>query len=290
MTKILLLGATGFIGKPLLDRLERKNSVKIMIHNSDLQTNVQKFKGNILTKDSFFNEIRDDETIINLLGQMTTNESDLVDSNIIGGLNLLNSCIEKKIKQIILISSINVYGENLKRHSKETDPLKPKTTYGLVKMITERIYRHFSETNGFNVTILRLASIYGPNKKTGFLTQIIKSTRDKTILLDSYNEGKQQRDLLYIDDAIDCITRAINYQHNGFNVFNVSSGNRYSVKNLVSIIEKISNTKISINYNSKIPDEQCIWADNSKARKFLNFNPKVDIESGLKSTISYFFD
>ena len=96
MTKILLLGATGFIGKPLLDRLERKNSVKIMIHSSDLQTNVQKFKGNILTKDSFFNEIRDDETIINLLGQMTTNESDLVYSNIIGGLNLLNSCIEKK--------------------------------------------------------------------------------------------------------------------------------------------------------------------------------------------------
>jgi len=263
MTKILLLGATGFIGKSLLDRLERKNSVKIMIHNSDLQTNVQKFKGNILTKDSFFNEIRDDETIINLLGQITTNESDLVDSNIIGGLNLLNSCIKKKIKQIILISSINVYGENLKMPSKETDPLKPKTTYGLVKMITERIYRHFSETNGVNVTIF-LAGIYGLEKKNGFLTQIIKSTRDKTILLDSYNKGRQQRDLLYIDDAVDCITLGINYQHDGFNIFNVSSGNRYSVKKLVSIIEKISNTKISINYNSKIPDEQCIW------RKFEN--------------------
>ena len=113
--------------------------------------------------------------------------------------------IVKKIRQIILISSINVYGENLKRPSKETDQLKPKTTYGLIKMVTERIYRYFSETNRINVTILRLAGIYGPEKKTGFLTQIIKSIRDKLTVPVSYNERRQQRDLLYINDAINGI-------------------------------------------------------------------------------------
>ena len=287
MTNILLLGGTGFIGNSLLNSLDRKNSVKIMIHNSNLQTNAEKFRGNIIVKDSFSNEIRNNETIINLQGQMTPNTSDFIASNVIGGLNLLNSCIEKKIRQIILISSINVYGENLKRPSKETDQLKPKTTYSLIKMVTERIYQYFSETNGINVTILRLAGIYGPEKKTGFLTQIIKSIRDKTTVPVSYNKGRQQCDLLYIDDAINGIIQAINYQHDGFNVFNISSGKKYSINDLVSIIEKISNSKISMKYNSKIPDERCIWADNSKAKKILKFNPKFDIESGLKSTINY---
>ncbi len=285
MTEILLLGGTGFLGKSLLKKLEQKNSIKIMIHNSNLQTNAQKFKGNILSKNSFIDEIHDDQIIINFLGQMTPNESDLIDSNIVGGLNLVNSCIGKKIKQIVLISSINVYGENLERPSKETDPLIPKTTYGLVKMITERIYKQFSEEHGINVTVLRLANIYGPTKKTGFLTEIIKSVGDKKIIPVSYNEGKQQRDLLFLDDAIDCIQSAINYRSNGFQIFNISSGKRYSTNYLVSKIEKITNTKITMKYSSEIPDERCIWADNSKAKKFFNFEPRYDIDSGLKLSI-----
>ena len=285
MTNILLLGGTGFLGTSLLRRLERNNSVKIMIHNSNLDTNAQKFKGNILSKSSFIDEIRENETIVNFLGQMTSNESDLINSNIIGGLNLLDSCIGKKIKHIILISSINVYGENLEKPSKETDQLHPNTTYGLIKMITERIYRHFSEINGINVTVLRLAGIYGPTKKAGFLTEIIQSVYNKKIIPMCYNEGKQQRDILFIDDAIDCIHNAINYENNGFNIFNISSGKRYSANDLISKIEKITKSKISIKYSSEIPDEQCIWADNSKAKKLLNFNPKYDIDSGLKFTL-----
>ena len=285
MTDILLLGGTGFLGTSLLRKLEKSNSVKLMIHNSDLDTSAQKFKGNIISKNSFINEIRDNETIINFLGQMTSNESDLINSNVIGGLNLLDSCINKKIKRIILISSINVYGENLEKPSKETDQLHPKTNYGFVKMITEKIYQHYSEINDINVTVLRLAGIYGPDKKTGFLNEIIRSAFDKKIIPVCYNKGNQQRDILFIDDAIDCIQNAINYVHDGFNIFNISSGNRYSVNDLVSKIENITNLKISMKYSSEVPDERCIWADNSKAKKFLNFKPRFDIDTGLKLTI-----
>lgn len=285
MTDILLLGGTGFLGTSLLRKLEKNNSVKLMIHNSDLDTSTQKFKGNILSKRTFMDEIRDDETIINFLGQMTSNESDLINSNVVGGLNLLDSCTNKKIKQIILISSINVYGENLEKPSKETDELHPKTNYGLVKMITERIYEHFSHIYDINVTVLRLAGIYGPTKKSGFLNQIIQSVFDKKITPVCYNKGNQQRDILFIDDATDFIQNAINYESNGFNIFNISSGNRYSVNDLVSKIENITNSKISMKYSSEVPDERCIWADNSKAKQFLNFEPRFDIDSGLKLTI-----
>ena len=282
MNKILLLGGSGFIGKSLVTKLEKNNSIKLMIHNSDVKTNSKKFKANILSRDSFIDQI-----IINLLGQKTTNEFDFFSSNIVGGLNLFNSCIGKKIKKIILISSINVYGENLDRPSKETDDLFPKTMYGNVKMLTENLYKDFSKTYGINVTILRLASIYGPTKKNGFLTKLIRSTKDKNIIPECYNNGNQERDILFIDDAINCINNAINFEHSGFEIFNVSSGKRYSANDLISKIELISNTKLNIKYNSTIPDEKCIWADNLKAKKILNFKPQFDIDSGLKISLDY---
>jgi len=286
MTNILLLGGTGFIGKSLLSELEQKNSIKMMIHNSDLETTAQKFKGNILSTDSFANQINDDQTIINLLGQTTSNESDFFTSNILGALNLLNSCIQKNIKGIILISTINVYGKNLGTSSKETDKLNPTTTYGVVKMITESIYKQFSEKYGINVTVLRFGNIYGPTKKTGFLNTIINSILDKTIIPICYNEGKQERDFLFLNDAIDSIKKAINYDHSGFQIFNISSGNKISINSIVLKIEEITNSKIIMEYSSKITDEQFIWADNSKAKKLLNFKPKFDIDSGLKSLIN----
>lgn len=284
---ILLFGGSGFLGGSLLKKIEKNNSVKVMIHNSNLQTTAKKFNGNILDKCSFLNEIRDNETIINLLGQLTPNESDYINSNILGGLNLLNACIEKKIKQIILASSINVYGENLKKPSKETDLLKPKSSYGMIKLLTEQMYKYFSEMYGINITILRFAGIYGPNKNNGFLSKIIRSTKDKTIIPVCYNQGKQQRDMLYVDDATDCILNVINHKIDGFNIFNVSSGKRYSMTELISIVELITKTKIIVKYSSEIPDEKCIWADNTKAKKILKFNPKIDIKAGLASTINH---
>ncbi len=285
MTNILLLGGTGFIGKSLLSELEQKNSINMMIHNSDLETTAQKFKGNILSTNSFVNQINDDQIIINLLGQTTSNESDFFSSNILGALNLLNSCIQKNIKGIILISTINVYGKNLGTSSKETDKLNPTTTYGVVKMITESIYKQFSEKYGINVTVLRFANIYGPTKKIGFLNTIINSMVDKTIIPICYHDGKQERDFLFLNDAIDSIKKAIDYDHNGFQIFNISSGNKISINSIVLKIEEITNSKIIMEYSSKITDEQFIWADNSKAIKILNFKPKFNIDSGLKSLI-----
>ena len=94
--------------------------------------------------------------------------------------------------------------------------------------------------------------------------------------------------MLYIDDAIDCILNTLNSEPRGFNIFNISSGNRYSMNELISMIERISKEKISVKYSSEIPDEKCIWADNSKAKKLLKFNPKIKIETGLKHMISQF--
>jgi len=117
---------------------------------------------------------------------------------------------------------------------------------------------------------------------------LINSTKDNKIIPECYNNGNQQRDILFIDDVINCIHNAITYEHDGFEIFNVSSGERYSMNDLISKIESITNTKLNIQYNSEVPDEKCIWADNSKAKQLLNFEPKFDIDLGLNLSINNF--
>lgn len=284
MTKIILLGASGFLGKSLLDRLEQeKYQTKIMIHSNNINVKTEKFVGDILSRSSIERGISKGDTVVNLVGQYSGDISDFINLNVIGGLNLLNSCVKKKVRQIILISTINVYGENIVHPSKETDNSVTQDPYGVVKSSTEKIYEYYSQVFGMNITILRLSHVYGSDKKIGIISILLQSLiKNKNYTL--FNNGKQLRDFLYVDDALDGILQSIKFHQKGFNIFNISSGVRYSLNDVVKILEEISNKKMKISLNSKIPDEKCIWANNNHAKKILKFKPKIDLKKGLKIT------
>lgn len=284
----MLLGGTGFLGNSLLKEIENKHSIKLMTHNSDSVHKVKKFQGNIFKKNSFKSKLESDSIVLNLVGQLTPNLEHFVNSNIVGGLNLLNSCMKKQVNQIILISSINVYGNNFKNPSTENDPLNPKTHYGVVKMINEKIYQYFSESYGIDISVLRMAGLYGPTKKSGFIPHLLKSINEKSIKPILYHDGKQYRDLIHVNDAVRGIIKIIDNPQKGFQVFNISSGKRYSMKKIVSMIETYSKKNINVKLSSKAPDEKCIWADFSKAKKILNFEPTITLEKGLNETIDYY--
>jgi len=287
MKKIIILGGSGFLGKSLLSRLKKENFlVKAMINSTDVDIKTEKFKGNILSKSSIDRAISKGDVVINLVGQYSGDVSNFIDLNITGGLNLLNSCVKKKVKRIILISTINVYGENMKRPSKEIDSSLTEDPYGVVKFTTEKIYEFYSKIFGLDVTVLRLSHVYGPDKKIGIVSVLLDAAiKNKSYTL--FNNGKQLRDFLYLDDALDGLTQAIKLQQKGFYIFNISSGLRYTTKDLVGIIEKITKKKMKIRLNPTIPDERCIWGDNSKAKKILKFKPKIDIKKGLRITLTY---
>lgn len=290
MSRIILLGGSGFIGKSLLPMLQKEQfQILRLVRNKQLSTDIDIFSGDICTSRLLDKHIQDNDIIVNLIGQTENDSSKFIDNNIIGTLNLLNSCIKKKNIRIILISSIAVYGENSGNLSKESDEPKPQTTYGLVKLITEKIYYYYSQLYGINVTVLRLSTLYGPFKHTGYFSQLLQSIKTGEQLI-AYNNGMQKRDMLFVDDAVKGIIQAIKNHVNGYIVYNISSGKQYVIKELIELIEYISNKKLDVLFNSQIPDERCLSADNSLAKTNLQFNPQTKLEDGLQITINHFLN
>ena len=285
MSKIFVFGGSGFLGKHLIKKLDRNFDFSYLVHNSN-DTATNSIKGDILKPASYESNLKNSDVVINLVGQVEPNLEQLITNNIAGSLNLLQSSVKNNIKKIILISTINVYGENKNLPSKETDDLSPITNYGMIKMLNEKLYENFSKLHDIDVTILRLSGIYGPGKIKGFFPQLLNSISDENIILRPYNNGNQFRDFLYVDDAIDGIIKSINNKSSGFDIFNISSGLKYSIKEIISIVEKLSNSKISVEYVNEKFDEECIWADNLKAKQILDFIPKISIEDGIKKTLN----
>jgi len=288
MTNIIVLGGSGFVGKSLLQKLESKKfKVKVMVNSSKIKNKFKKFHGDILDKKTFENQIKNGDIIINLVGQYNDNISNFIDLNIKGGLNLLESCKGKKNIKIILISSIDAYGENMHYASKEKDKSSPQNNYGLIKLLAEKMYENFANIHGLDVIVLRLSNLYGPNKKNGLILNILKAIKKNGTVSINHN-GKQQRDYLFIEDAVDGIIKAIQCRLKKYNVINISSGKRYRSTEIIKLTQELSHKKLKFKLKKTAPDEKCVWANNFKAKKLLKFAPKISIKHGLNLTLKRF--
>lgn len=279
MSDLLILGGTGCLGKSLTLKLSELNiPFRLLLHNSTPNSKNNLF-GDILTEGLLDSQLSKNTVVLNMIGQYTGNSKIFIEQNIIGGKNLLESCIKNKIKRIILISTINVYGNCESEPFTEDDDTNPQTFYGLIKSITEQLYRYYSNRYDLNITIIRLSNLYGPDQKTGLISNLLTSEQIPCIIS---SNGNQTRDFLYVDDAIDGICNVIKNDLDGFEIFNLSSGECYSIKKVIKILEKINNKKLNVSFTSNQNDENCICANNSKARKELGFIPLTSLKNGLK--------
>ena len=282
MKRIVVFGGSGFVGKSLLEKLiDEKMDFIVAKNKSKINNKVKIFDGNLLDSNSFESKIKNNDIIINLAGQFKGNFSNFIDLNIKGGLNLLEACKKKKGIRIILISSVNVYGESNGKASKENQELKPQNIYGTIKVLTENLYQTYSKSYGMKITILRLANLYGINKKNGLMLNRINAL-EKNKVVTINHLGNQERDYLYIDDAINGIIKTIQNPQKNFQIFNITSGKPITTKSVIEIIEKLCNKKIRKKIVKEAPDEKSIYASNTKAKRVLFFVPKINLKDGIK--------
>lgn len=268
MKLVLVVGANGFLGSTLVNKLLDKKYEVVAIYNSSFDKINKKAK--IITKDELFHSDIQPDTVFYLSGNYSIPHDKLLIIND----DLYQYSLRFPNSKMVYVSSTNVYG-NSDEVITENSAFNNPGTYALSKIAGEFIVssmKHFS--------ILRLAYIYGPGiSNNSFIPQIIKSAREnKKITL--FGNGEREQDYLYIDDAVNmCLASALNENNN---TYLGATGISVSNKEIAEEIKKY--TGCSIEYKG-VETGKSFYFNPSKTFKELNWHPVTTISEGIQKML-----
>jgi UDP-glucose 4-epimerase len=214
--------------------------------------------------------------------------------NILGTINILQNCVNFKVKRIIFASSGGaIYGEQTMFPAAEDHPLNPVSPYGISKLVAEYYLHYYKVMYGMDYVSLRYANVYGPRQdpygETGVVAIFIQKmlAGEQPII---NGNGKQTRDFIYVGDVAEANVLALQHNLEG-NIFNIGTGVETSVEQLFNGLKKIINPLINKRYGPSKQGEQIRSViDYAKAKKILHWEPKTPLSYGLSNTCKYFSD
>jgi len=300
--RILITGGAGFVGSHLADRLAPENDVTVLdnLLTGKLE-NLAKSKDKIRFVQG---DIRDAKTVkdiisggidiifhlaacTSVMGSIADPLLDM-DTNVRGTLTVLEACRNSKIKRLVYTSSAAAYGDVKKLPVDEDAPLNPASPYAVSKMTAEKYCVAYQKVYGVPAAVVRCFNIYGPRQSTGAYANAISiflGNIKRGEPLTIYGDGKQTRDLIYIDDTVaGCLSAATNPGAEG-GVFNIASGTATSVNRLVKIILKATGKAPPVNYApARAGEIRYSRASTIKASRVLGYRARVDLETGITAT------
>lgn len=279
MSKILLTGSTGFVGMNLLPKLIHLGYDVIQLSSKD---------GDIAKEETWIN-LPQTEIVIHLASKTSVPESwtksyEYINCNLMGTVNALNYC-KKHNSKLIFISSY-LYGNPDQLPINENASLKPTNPYALSKLLSEQACEYYSKSENIKIVILRPFNIFGPGQSNNYLIQFIISQLETSKMI-KVKDLIPKRDYLYIDDFTDAILNSLTLNSN-FNIFNIGSGQSYSVKEVIDIIQKLLNTNASVESDNERRKNEIMdtIADISMANKILNWSPKISFIEGIQNILN----
>lgn len=304
--KVVITGGAGFIGSHIagywlsegadvhiIDNLRSGN-----LNNIELNKGAHFHRGSITDKELVDSVLKDCDYIHHLAALISVPESVLspfecVDINVNGLLNILEAAKKYKTKKIVLSSSAAIYGDN---------PITPKTTdlypapkspYGITKLDGEYYLAMYNEMYNVGAVSLRYFNVFGPRQdpKSQYAAAIpifvSKAVKNETIIV--YGDGEQTRDFIYVKDVVKANVKAALSDKNG--VFNVASGNKISINQLIELILKETGSSSKVEYQEeRTGDIKHSLASITETSQQLGFKADYDLITGLKNTINYFID
>jgi len=215
-------------------------------------------------------------------------------TNVIGTLNYLEAARQQGVKRFVFASSSAPVGECQPPIHEALAP-HPFSPYGASKLAGEGYCSAYFRTFGIETVALRFGNVYGPlsDHKESVVAKFIKQINDGKDL-EIYGDGTQSRDFIYIDDLINAIRLAANASDCGGEIFQIATNRETAVSELASellIMRNNVNIKQDIkitNSDSRPGDVKCSYADISKAKRMLNWRPKVSLDEGLEKTVEWF--
>ena len=312
---ILVTGGAGFIGSNLIRALfQNESAVKITcidnfdpFYSADLkQFNIRDFKTNpdfhflytdiaVASVKELCESIPDPvDVIVHLAAKAGVRPSiqnplSYQQTNIIGLQNMLDFAKEKNIKQFVFASSSSVYGVNDHYPWKEDEQLLPVSPYAMTKLSGEMLGHVYSKLFGIRFIALRFFTVYGPSQRPDLAIHKFTKTilKDEPIMM--YGDGSTSRDYTYVNDTVQGILAAIKYAKSDFEIINLGNNYTISLKGLVDTLEEIIGKKAIIEQHPEQPgDVPKTFADITKAKELLGYNPQTKLEEGLKNFYDWF--
>ena len=213
-----------------------------------------------------------------------------VQTNITGTVNLLELSKEFGIKKFIFGSSSSVYG------SRENGPFseemkidKPISPYASTKAAGEQFCYTYSHLYGLSIVCLRFFTVYGPGQRPDLAIHKFAKLINEGKPIPVFGDGTTKRDYTFIDDILQGVTASIDYDKTPFEVINLGESNTVELNYLISLLEQNLNKKAIIEkYPMQPGDVPITYADISKAKRVLGYNPTTPIEKGLVSFTEWF--
>ena len=302
----LVTGGTGFIGSNISNFLINKGyNVKIFDNNSrgsiqkikDFKKKIKFIKGDVRNKQSLNKALKNTDAVIHLAYVNGTkyfySKPVLVlDIAIKGILNIIEGCIENKIKELYLASSSEVYQTPNKIPTDEREPLKipnifnPRYSYGAGKIITELMGIHYGKKYFKKLIIFRPHNVYGPNMgHEHVIPQFInrfKSLKGKSFKMQG--TGNEIRSFIYIKDFLNAFNLILGHGKH-LNIYNIGTSEKIKIKDLAYKLSRIFKKKIILKRTPLAEGGTKVRVPNINKIKKLGFKSKFYLDKGLRETL-----
>lgn len=304
--KYLVTGGAGFIGSNIVaELLERGEKVRVLDNfSTGKRENLNPFLSNpnfeLIEGDlRSFHIVREavqNITFVLHQGALPSVPRSIKDPltsnnvNILGTLNVLEAAKEFGVKRVVYASSSSVYGDSEILPKVESMSINPLSPYALSKYAAERYCQIYNNLYGLESVCLRYFNVFGPNQDptsqySAVIPKFIKLIKNE-VSPTIYGDGLQSRDFTYVSNNVEANILACTVENVEGHIFNIACGKRYTLLDLVKLINKILKKNIKPKFDSKRPgDVLHSLAGIDKAKQLLQYKVFVDFEDGLKKLI-----
>jgi UDP-glucuronate 4-epimerase len=314
MPNVLITGGAGFIGSNLVDRLLQEGNWAITvvddfnnfyspdIKRRNVERHIQQPNYSLLEAD-----IRDSEALARVFADSnfdvivhlaaragvrpSLSEPKLyVETNINGTLNLLELAREHGVKQFVFGSSSSVYGVNEKVPFAEDDPIfNPISPYAATKAAGELICHTYSHLYQIRCVCLRFFTVYGARQRPDLAIHKFSRMITEGKAIPVFGDGTTRRDYTYVDDIIQGVRASMDYSESIYEVINLGESQTIELRELIALIENALGKKAVIDRQPMQPgDVPTTFADISKARRLLGYDPTTKIVDGIPKFVDWF--
>lgn len=291
--RVVITGGSGFVGSFLIEKLLKRGFKNILVidKNPTKKSGVKCIRGDIFSNQSFFERyIKAGDTIIHLACSVTPSnsvENHIKDAekNIVGTLELLEICKDRKIKKIIFASSGGAIYGNRYHPNKETDETDPINFYGAIKLAIEKYLYTYKHLYNIPYVAVRISNPYGrkilSKEKIGAIDVFLREAIEKKPI-HIWGDGENVRDYIHIDDVTDFFVHAIE-KDSIQGIYNIGTGKGTTLKQVLLLMNSKLGLKVRPKYRSARNVDVRFNVLNIKKAKKTGWRPKYTLIEGLKS-------